>query len=466
MKTADEIARAAGGAVVAGSPDAAVTSWAFDSRALEPGACFVALRGDRDGSDFVADAFAAGARVALVSRPSTPTVPPDGAAIVEVDEALLGLQAVARADRRGRPELRVVGVAGSTGKTSTKDLLAAMLAPLGCYASPASHNNEFGLPITLLNAPADVSVVVAEMGERFAGDIAVLCEIARPETGVVTNVGLAHAEHLGGPEGAARVIGELVDALPAGGLAVLNADDEWTPSLLERATSAGATAVTVGRAAGADYRIERLELDAQLHPAFVLRGQRVVVPLLGEHQAWNAALALAVAHRGFGMGLDSAAASMAAARPARWRLELQRHDDGVVVLNDAYNANPASLDAALRALAQVDAGGRRIAILGDMRELGPYTDDAHAAVGRLAAELNIDIVIGVGAGGRLIAEAARGMQVHTATDAADALRIAVEIVEPGDAVLVKASRAVGLEIVAAGLRARVGSAVPQGGTPS
>ena len=154
---------------------------------------------------------------------------------MQVDDALLGLQAVARADRRARSELRVVGVTGSTGKTSTKDLLAAVLAPLGCYASPASHNNEFGLPITLLNAPADVSVVVAEMGERFAGDVKALCEIARPEIGVVTNVGLAHAEHLGGPAGAAEVIGELMDALPADGLAVLNADDEWTPGLEARA---------------------------------------------------------------------------------------------------------------------------------------------------------------------------------------------------------------------------------------
>jgi UDP-N-acetylmuramoyl-tripeptide--D-alanyl-D-alanine ligase len=466
MKTADEIARAAGGVVVAGSADAAVTSWAFDSRALEPGACFVALRGERDGGDFVADAFGAGASVALVSRPGRSIVPPAGAAVVEVDDALSGLQAVARADRVARSQLRVVGVTGSTGKTSTKDLLAAMLEPLGCYASPASHNNEFGLPMTLLNAPADVNVVVAEMGERFAGDVAALAEIARPDTGVVTNVGLAHAEHLGGPEGAARTIGELIDALPAGGLAVLNADDEWTPFFSERAAGVGAAVVTVGRAAGADLRIEGVELDAQLHPAFLLGGQRVVVPLHGEHQVSNAGLALAVAHRGFGIALDVAAASMAAARPASRRLELQRTDDGVVVLDDSYNANPTSADAALRALAQVATSSRRIAILGDMRELGPYADDAHAAIGRRAAELNIDIVIGVGAGGRLIVDATRGPAVHTAADAADALRIAVEIVEPGDAVLVKASRAVGLETVAAGLRARRGAVAPQRGVPS
>ena len=466
MKTAREIARSAGGAVVAGSPDAPVTSWAFDSRALEPGACFVALRGDRDGSDFIADAFGAGARAALVSAPAPAVTPPAGAAMVEVDDALRGLQAVARADRVARSELRVVGVTGSTGKTSTKDLLAAMLAPLGCYASPASHNNEFGLPITLLNAPADVRVVVAEMGERFKGDIAALSEIARPETGVVTNVGLAHAEHLGGAPGAARAIGELIDALPSSGLVVLNADDEWTPWLAARAQGVGATVMTAGHSSSADYRIVGLELDAELHPAFAVRGQPFVVPMHGGHQASNAVLALAAAHAGFGIALDAAAASIAQARPPRWRLELQRRDDGVVVLNDAYNANPTSLDAALRALAQFGTSGRRIAVLGDMLELGQYSDDAHASVGRRAAELNIDIVIGVGAGGRLIVDASDGPQARTAVDAADALRIAVEIVEPGDVVLVKASRAVGLEIVAAGLLSRPGSVASQRGARS
>jgi UDP-N-acetylmuramoyl-tripeptide--D-alanyl-D-alanine ligase len=466
MKSAAEIARDAHGAVVAGSPDATVTSWAFDSRALDAGACFVALRGDRDGHDFVGDAFARGARVALISSSTPAIVPPAGAAIVQVHDALLGLQAVARADRLARSDLRVVGVTGSTGKTSTKDLLAAALAPLGCYASPASHNNEFGLPITLLNAPADVNVVVAEMGERFAGDVKTLCEIAQPEMGVVTNVGLAHAEHLGGASGAAEVIGELIDALPNQGLAVLNADDEWAPALAARATRAGVEVVTVGRSARADYRIERVELDAQLHPAFTLREHRVVVPLHGEHQALNAALALAVAHRGFDIALDEAADSMRAARPAPWRLELHRTDDGVMVLNDAYNANPASMDAALRALAQAETSGRRIAVLGDMRELGTYADDAHAAVGRRASELGIDIVIGVGAGGRVIVDAARGPQVHLATDAADALRAVTELVAPADAVLVKASRAVGLEIVADRLLVERGSTVPQRRVPS
>jgi len=292
-----------------------------------------------------------------------------------------------------------------------------------------------------------------------------LCEIARPQIGVVTNVGLAHAEHLGGAAGAAQVIGELIDALPAAGLAVLNADDEWTRELEARAGASVGT-VTVGTSAGADYRIEDLELDTRLHPRFTVNGSRVTVPLHGEHQALNAGLALAVAHRGFGIPLEDGAAALGSVRPARWRLELLRGDNGVVVLNDAYNANPTSMDAALRALAQTATAGRRIAVLGDMRELGPYAGDAHAAVGRHAAALGIDVVVGVGPGGRQIVDAARGPQVYTATDATDAVRAAGAIVEAGDAVLVKASRAVGLEVVAAALLARDGSIASQRGVPS
>ncbi len=213
----------------------------------------------------------------------------------------------------------MVGVTGSTGKTSTKDLLAAILAPLGCYASPASYNNEFGLPITVLNAPLDAQVLVAEMGERFPGDVAALCEIARPDTGIVTNVGLAHAEHLGDLDGAASVMSELLEALPARGVAVCNADDERT---LHLTSADGVVVVTAGTAAGADYRIERVELDAQLRPSFSLLGHRFTVSLRGEHQAVNAALALAAAHRAFGVDLDAAADALAAVQPARWRLEL------------------------------------------------------------------------------------------------------------------------------------------------
>jgi UDP-N-acetylmuramoyl-tripeptide--D-alanyl-D-alanine ligase len=454
--TATEIAARTHGELIAGTGDAPVTSFEFDSRVLERGACFVALHGERDGHEFVAAAFAAGASVALVSTVAPGIETPPGGAMVKVDDVLVSLQELARADRAARTELRVIGVSGSTGKTSTKDLLAAVLAPLGVYASPASYNNEFGLPITLLNAPSDVGVVVAEMGERFPGDLAALCAIARPEIGVVTNVGLAHAEHLGGLAGAAKAMGELLASLPAGGLAVLNADDASTASFN---LPEGVAVVTAGTAAGADYRIEDLHLDADLHPSFVMRGERVTVPLHGEHQARNAALALAVAHRGFGMDLRAAAAGLAAVRPARWRLEVHAGPDGVTVLNDAYNANPASMDAALRALAVTATAGRRIAVLGDMRELGVHNDDAHAGIGRLAAQLGIDVLVGVGSGGHAIAAAARDVpEVRTAADAADALRVVRAVVAPGDTVLVKASRVVGLEVVAEQLAGKSGVA--------
>jgi UDP-N-acetylmuramoyl-tripeptide--D-alanyl-D-alanine ligase len=448
--TAAEIAQRTHGALVAGAPEAVVDSFAFDSRALERGACFVALQGERDGHDFVAAAFAAGARVALVGKSLPGIEPPAGGAIIRVDDVPLRLQELARTTRAARAELRVVGVTGSTGKTSTKDLLAAVLAPLGCHASPASYNNEFGLPITLLNTPDDARVVVVEMGERFLGDVAALCAIARPEIGVVTNVGHAHAEHLGGPPGAAIAMGELLVSLPAGGLAVLNADDEWTPTLI---AGEGVELVTVGARADADYRIEDLTLDERLFTSFSLRGRRFTVPLHGEHQALNAAQALAVAHRGFGLDLATAADALAAVRPARWRLEMHVNAEGVTVLNDAYNANPASMDAALQALARTSTVGRRIAVLGDMRELGVHSDDAHAGVGRRAAALRVDVLIGVGEGGHAIAAAAGATvpKVLTANDAREALRIVSDLAAPGDTVLVKGSRAVGLEIVAENL---------------
>jgi len=448
MLRAVDIAHHAHGVVAAGSPEAAVTSWAFDSRTLRRGACFAALRGERDGHDFVPAAFAAGASVALVSQ-TREIEPPPGAALVRVDDVLRRLQDLARTARAARPELRVVGVGGSVGKTSTKDLLAATLASLGCYANRDSYNNEFGLPITLLNTPNRARVLVAEMGERFPGDLALLSDIARPDVGVVTNVGLAHAEHLGGERGAARAMNELLQVLPPGGVAALNADDPWTPSLR---VAGGATVVTAGAAPTADYRIEDLQLDDELHPSFTMSGQSVVVPLRGEHQAHNAALALAVAHRAFGIELDVAAEALAAVEPARWRLEMHTTRRGLTVLNDAYNANPASMDAALRALARTPTQGRRFAVLGDMLELGDVGPEAHAAVGRRVADLHIDVLVGVGSGGEAIAlAAAPGVKVYPAANAADAGRVVRALTGPGDTVLVKASRAVGLELVAAQL---------------
>ena len=452
--TAAEIATRAGGEIVAGDPEVVVTSWGFDSRALAPGACFVALTDHRDGHDFVNDAFRAGAHAALVER-SVPfsSRPGHPHALVRVPNVLRGLQDVARSVRKERAGLVVIGVSGSTGKTSTKDLLAAALPPGDAFASPESYNNEFGLPITLLNAPAPAHVVVAEMGERFPGDVAFLCEIAQPQFGIVTNVGLAHAEHLGGPEGIARVLAELVEAVPAHGAVVLNADDRWTPWLRDRSV---APVETVGFAPDATHRITDVEIGTDLHPGFSLGGSRFRVGLRGAHQVHNAAMAAVTANVAHGVPFADSAARIAEARGSRWRMELVETPDGLVVLNDSYNANPASMDAALRALAHLGIAGRRIAVLGDMRELGAHSATAHESIGRLARDLGIDILIGVGTGGAEIADAAAGaaIDVHAVADADGAVAVTERLARPGDAVLVKASRALGLQAVAASLLQR------------
>ncbi len=452
--SAQEIARRAGGRVV-GDGDATVDVWAFDSRVLGDGACFVALQGARDGHDFVAAAFDAGARVALVGNDFAGVSPLGrGRALVHVGDTMGALQEIARSMRLDRPELHVVGVGGSTGKTSTKDLLAAALASRGCHANTESYNNEFGLPITLCNTPDSARVVVTEMGERFAGDLTALCEIARPDTGIVTNAGLAHGEHLGGRDGVIAVLAELLEALPVRGTAVLNADD---PATVQLTATTLATVVTVGETAGADHRIAEVSIDERLRPSFVLDGTRFTVPLHGPHHALNAAMAIVVAHRVFSVPLDEIALEVANATPGRWRMELLETDSGVTLLNDSYNANPASMEAALVAFAHLELlpGARRFAVLGDMRELGVDHDDAHREVGERTAGLALDVVVGVGAGGAAIARAARagGIEAHVVADAAEAVRFVAPLVRRGDAVLVKASRALGLERVADGLLA-------------
>jgi UDP-N-acetylmuramoyl-tripeptide--D-alanyl-D-alanine ligase len=285
------------------------------------------------------------------------------------------------------------------------------------------------------------------MGERFPGDIALLCDIARPQYGIVTNVGLAHAEHLGGREGVAAVLGELLEALPSSGVAVLPADDEWTPRLAARTE---ARVETVGYAATADHRVTDVDLGDALRPEFTLDGHRFGVGLRGAHQVVNAAMAAVMARIAFEIDYDGIAERMQAARGSRWRMELVESAGGVVVLNDAYNANPTSMEAALRALAHLDVEGRRIAVLGDMRELGAHSVEAHEQVGRLAAALATDVLIGVGDGGAVIADAARAAMhdVHTVADADEAAATVVRLAGPGDAVLVKASRALGLQVVA------------------
>jgi UDP-N-acetylmuramoyl-tripeptide--D-alanyl-D-alanine ligase len=459
--TLAELATATGGELVAGDGTVVVTSFSIDSRSLESGACFVALRDARDGHTFVGHAFERGAVAALVERVPSPAPGP----LVVVADVPAALGDLGRAARERLGEAFVVGITGSAGKTSRKDLAAAALATRhAVHASPASYNNEAGVPLTLLGAPVGTEAIVVEMGARFPGNIADLCVIARPTVGIVTQVGLAHAEHLRGRAGIADVKGELLEALPAGGLAVLGADDDLTPALARR-SAAPVLRVGVGRAhvgdRAADVRVTALQLDDELRPRFRLESPwgavEVRLQVRGEHQALNAGMAVVAAVHG-GVPLEDACGGVAGVTGAAWRMQLERSPVGVTVLNDAYNASPTSMAAALRAFAHLPTSGRRVAVLGEMLELGADAEAAHAAAGELAAtHCDAIVVVGAGtAGPRALAAAARAAgtpSVIEVGDAAAALNVAVELLEPGDAVLVKASRAVGLETVAVALLA-------------
>jgi UDP-N-acetylmuramoyl-tripeptide--D-alanyl-D-alanine ligase len=465
--TVAEIAAATGGTVLSGDPGLGVDGVGVDSRTLVPGALFVALRAERDGHDFLGDAFERGAGAALVSRQDGLPALPAGAALVAVADTAAALTALGRRARERLEGVPVVGITGSTGKTSTKDLTnAALSANLAVCASPGSFNNEFGLPLTLLSATEAVEVIVAEMGARGTGQVAALAEVARPTIGVITNIGIAHAEFFGSRAEVAQAKGELLEALPAGGTAVLNADDDMTPGLAGRSP---ARVLTAGLGPSADIRVSGITLDDDLRPSFRLEtpwGATDVsgLPLRGAHQAGNAAFAVAVAVV-LGVGLDAAVAGLARAAGSLWRMELCRTPAGLLVLNDAYNANPTSMAAALEALCALDlsgghprtpgGAGQRYAVLGHMAELGPRSDDEHRRLGRLAAACGLAALVAVGPEVGPLAESARegGVDVIVVDGPEGAVEALAARLQAGDAVLVKASRVAGLERLATALEA-------------
>ena len=421
-------ASAIGGVLV--GPDVECDGAAIDSRRMRGGELFVPIVAARNGHDFIEAALGAGAAAYLTSQP--PRSPPRSTAIV-VDDTAAALADLGRAARSRLPD-RVVGVTGSAGKTSTKDLLGAVVQAQGPSAvSEKSFNNELGLPLTLVNAPPDARAAVLEMGARGPGHIRWLCEIARPTIGVVTNVSLAHTEFLGSIEGVAEAKAELVEALPTHGTAVLNAGDARVAAMGGRTAAAVLTfGVDIG-----DVRAIAVRVDADLRPSFTLEtpwgSARVTLEARGAHQAANAAAAAAAALV-LGVALEDVVAAMASATLSPLRMEVLHTAGGVVVLNDAYNANPASTEAALRALAATPASGRRVAILGPMLELGEQSDAEHRRIAEVAHALGIELVA--------IGTAAYG--VDPLPDRADALAP----LAAGDAVLVKGSRAAGLERVA------------------
>ncbi|MCD2190094.1 UDP-N-acetylmuramoyl-tripeptide--D-alanyl-D-alanine ligase [Actinomycetospora soli] len=466
--TLAELARLVGGRLHRATGDERVTGTVeFDSRAVTPGGLFVALPGERvDGHAFATTAVAAGAAGVLAARevdapavlvdPLPADAPvPDAALDAGGAAVLVALQTLARHAVDSLPDLDVVGLTGSSGKTSTKDLIAGLLEHDGpTVAPPGSFNNELGHPWTVLRADASTRHLVLELSARGRGHIAALCRVAPPRVGAVLNVGSAHLGEFGSREAIAQAKGELVEALPAaadGGVAVLGADDPVVAAMRSRTA---ARVVHAGRAPEADVRAVDEVIDDEGRPRFRLvtpAGEaEVALGLRGAHQVDNALVAAAIALETTGLDVGTVAEVLGAAVPrSRWRMEVGERPDGVRVLNDAYNANPESMRAALATLAAM--GGRHTAVLGAMAELGADADAAHAELGRLAASSGLHRLVVVGEAAREVHEAARaaGLDSDLVPDAASA----VEAVhpEPGDVVLVKASRSAGLETVARAL---------------
>ncbi len=439
---ASEVAAATGGDLL--GPDVLVDGATQDSRAVTPGCLFVPLVAERDGHDFVDAATSAGAAAHLTHRSGGPAGGATAVRVADTGDALTALGAAARRSI-GAAGGRVVGITGSVGKTSTKDLVAAVLGRAGTtHASARSFNNEIGVPLTLLGAPADARHVVVEMGARSVGDIARLAEVARPDLGVLTTVAAAHTGVFGSLEAIAATKGEMFDGLPPDGCAVVTAD---VPDALAQARRARCPVLTFGDRG--EVRARDVRLDDGLRPTFRLESPwgRIEVRLeaRGAHMVANA-LAAAAVGLVEGVVLDQVAAGLASAGVSPWRMEVVEAPGGFTVVNDAYNANPTSAIAALEALAALPGAGRRIAALGLMAELGDEAPAAHEAVAARAMELGVEVL-------------AVGTDLYgTGEPAADAESALVALADrgpgPGDAVLVKGSRVAGLEALVDGLMAR------------
>ncbi|MFE5844794.1 UDP-N-acetylmuramoyl-tripeptide--D-alanyl-D-alanine ligase [Streptomyces niveus] len=432
----------------------------IDSRRVAAGSLFAAFAGENvDGHDYARKAVEAGAAAVLAVRPV-------GVPAIVVEDVVQALGALARAvvERTGAT---TVALTGSSGKTSTKDLIAQLLRRAGPTVWPEGNlNNEIGLPLTALRVADDTRFLVLEMGARYIGDIRYLTGLVPPRIGLVLNVGTAHIGEFGGREQIAQAKGEMVESLPSadeGGVAVLNADD---PLVRAMATRTKARVVLFGESDEADVRAENVHVDPLGRPSFRLRtptGCRdLTLRLYGEHHVSNALAATAVAHE-LGMSVDEIALALSEAETlSRWRMEVTERADGVTIVNDAYNANPDSMRAALRALVAMggaarETGGRTWAVLGPMAELGDEALAEHDAVGRLAVRLNVSKLVAVGGMEaswlRLGAynEGSWGEESVHVSDAQAAVDLLRSELRSGDVVLVKASRSAGLERVAQAL---------------
>lgn len=429
------------------SVDTMVSSVATDSRVRQDGAMFVAIVGERvDGHEFAHEAMSQGAHVVLSDR--VLSVP-----CIQVSNPVAALGALAQWYLKTQLDCTVIGITGSSGKTTTKDLIHQVCEFAGAsVASQGSFNTDIGLPLTIFQADAHTRYLVLEMGMRGIGQIATLVALAEPDIGVVLNVGTAHIAELGSQEAIARAKGELVRDLAPQSWAVLNNDD-----IFVRRMDTPARRWTFGESNGSDMRAVNIELDEQAQPSFdlVIADQQahVKLHLHGEHYVSNALAAASVGSI-IGLNIEQIASALSHAQPrSRWRMEIRDTKQGFRVVNDAYNANPESMRAALKALIAMRGGGRAWAVLGEMRELGDSSRDEHDAIGRLIVRLDIDQLICIGDATRVMHLGAsnegswgdESMWVPDANAAFDAL---ASQLRPSDVVLVKASRSIGLDSLA------------------
>jgi UDP-N-acetylmuramoyl-tripeptide--D-alanyl-D-alanine ligase len=442
-----EIAQLAGGKLSGPDRNIFIEKISTDSRTLKPGELFVALRGENfDGHKFVQAAANAGAAGGIVDV----TWPGDTLGqfpLIRVRDTLEAYQRLAANYRRSLA-LRVIAITGSNGKTSTKDFTAAVLArKFRVTKTEGNFNNHVGLPRTILNATSQHEIAVWEIGMNHPGEVAALAKIARPNAAIITNIGVAHIEFMGSREAIAREKGALAEAVGPSGFVILNADDPFSKSIAERTRAHVIFAGTTGGA----IRATNATQSADGSEFTILEGAhrcRAQLPVPGLHMVQNALLAIA-AGRVFGLSLEEGAAGLATAPLTKARLQI-KEIRGVQFIDDSYNANPESMKAALRTLVELDATGKRIAVLGEMRELGTESERAHRDIGEAAAELRVDQLIAIGEIGAAIADAAHNAglrDVAAARSTSEAAEMLAEIAAPGDLVLVKGSRAARTELV-------------------
>lgn len=434
-------------------PDTLITGISTDSRQVSAGDAFVAIVGEQfDGAQFADLAMAAGASIVITER-----LVMEPCIVVHDTTHALGL--IARAHLRSLPRARVIGITGSSGKTSTKDLVAQVLTQHGVTVAPAgNYNNEFGLPRTVLSAGADTEFLVLEMGMRGGGQIAHLCSIAPPDIAVVLNVGSAHAGVIGTRDDTAAGKGEIIRALHPDGTAIINRDDAYADYF---ASLAACPTIDFGYDGGFVHASD-IVLDEMARARFTLHigdeSAPVQLQLLGEHHVGNALAAAAIAHR-CDMGTAAIAQALTASGVrSHGRMECTELPNGVTLIDDAYNANPESMRTALRALAMIGRSRRTWAVLGEMRELGDHAVEEHDAIGRMAVRLDISHLVAIGSMGKIMQIAATnegswGDESIHVEDVDAAVAYVLERWRPGDVVLVKASRGIRLERVAQALRA-------------